>query len=181
MDTFSVNDCTFNKDNFINACFIRWEIHWRKSCKQSVICVVLSLICLLLGVFKRTEENTINLSILLGIGFLIVNLFLVCFELFVKRRYIREVKEIANKYDSVKMDCNYEFSEESVKYWDKEKDMEFNWSVFTNYSIYKDYLILFLNNSIFESYLFKKEEIGIDEYNKLLEVVKSKLEYKEIK
>jgi hypothetical protein len=101
--------------------------------------------------------------------------------IFLKKRYIRKIKEIAEKFDSVKMDCTYEFSEESVKYRDKEKNVEFSWSVFTNYSIYKNYLILKLNNSLIESYIFEKKETDINDYNKLLEIVKSKLEYEEIK
>ena len=180
MDTFRVS-YTFNKDNFIHVCFIRWEIHLKKCYKKSVISLSASFIILLLGVLKRTEENSINLYLFLGIGLLIFNLFLFCYNLVLKPRYVREIKEIADKYNFIKMSYTYEFSEESVKYWDKEKEMGFNWSAFTNYSTYKDHLILFLNNSIFESYFFKKEETGIDEYNKLLEIVKSKLKYKEIK
>ena len=57
--------------------------------------------------------------------------------------------------------------------------MEFNWSFFTNYSIYKNCLILILNDSAFESYIFERKETDIDEYNRILEIVNSKLEYKE--
>ena len=180
MDTFRISNA-FDKEGFINAYFIRWEIHWRKNRKQLINYFVISLVILLLGILARTEEEPTNPFIFLGIGFLIFSFFLFCVRIISKRNYICKIKKIADEYDFIKMDCTYEFSDESVKYWDKEKKLEFNWSVFTNYSIYKGYLILFLNNSLIESYLFKEEETNIDEYSKLLEIVKSKLEYKEIK
>jgi hypothetical protein len=88
---------------------------------------------------------------------------------------------MAERFESAKMDCVYEFSEDSIKYWDNEKSMDFKWSVFSNYYIYKNYIILLINNSSFESYIFEENDSESNEYFKILEFVKSKLEFKEMK
>ena len=180
MDTFRI-DSPFDKNDFIRACSIRWEIHSRKNRKQLINYSIASIIILFIGIIARTEEEPTNPFLFLGIIFSILTLFLLYVRIFSRKKYIRKINDIAEKFDSVKMDCTYEFSEESVKYWDKEKKVEFNWSVFTNYSTYKNYLILILNSSLIESYIFEKKETDIDEYDKILEIAKSKLEYKEIK
>jgi len=71
-----------------------------------------------------------------------------------KVKYSRKLKITAEKYDEAKMDCTYELSEDSVKYWDKEKHFDLKWSVFTHYSIYKNYLIISFNNSMFNLFIF---------------------------
>lgn len=116
----------------------------------------------------------------MGICFTLVTLLLVLFMLYSKRQYFQKSEKLAEKYASIKLDCTYEFSNESIKYWDSEKTIEFKWTVFTHYSTYKNYLILFLNNSIITSYLFEKTEAEIEDYNKIFDLAQSKLEYKEI-
>ncbi len=134
-----------------------------------------------IGLVSRTEDEPINPFVFIGVGFSVATLLLVYFRLFSKRRFSKKTEEIAEKFDKMEMDCTYEFSDETIKYWDNEKTLEFNWAVFTNYSIYKNYLVLILNNSLIESFIFEKTESDIDDYNKILEITKSKLEYKEIK
>ena len=178
MDTFRI-DSPFDKNDFIRGNLIKWKFLNRKFRKNLITFSITSAFFLFLGIVAKTEEP-MNLFLVLGIVFSGLTLLLIYAKIFSKRRYTRKIKEIAEKYDSIKMDCTYEFSDKSIKYWDKEKYLEFNWSVFTNYSIYKNYLILILNNSLIESYIFEKKETDIDEYNRILEIVKSKLEYKEI-
>ena len=180
MDTFRIYS-PFDKSDFIRGYLMKWEIHNRKSRKELIYGSIASVFFLFLGFISKTEEKPINLYLVLGIIFSGLTLLLIYARIFSKRSYTCKIKEWAEKFDSVKMDHTYEFSDKSIKYWDKEKTVEFNWSVFTNYSIYKNYLILFLNNSLIDSYIFEKKEADIDEYNKILEIVTSKLEYKKIK
>jgi hypothetical protein len=180
MEVFRI-ESPFEKQCFIKAQFIRWEIHWRKNRRQLINYSIGTIIILSIGIVTRTNKEPTNPFLLLGIGFSVAILFFIYLRIFSKQRYSHKIKEIAERFDSLKMDCIYEFSNESIKYWDKEKNLEFNWSVFTYYSIYKGYLVLALDNSLIESYLFEKKESQSDEYEKVLEYVKSKLEYKEIK
>ena len=171
---------SFNKNDFIRGCLIRWKILNRKNRKQIISWSVVSIVFLLLWIITKTEEKPTNPYLFFGVLFSLFTLLLVYIRIFSKRIYTRKIKEFAEKYDSIKMEHTYEFSDESIKYWDKEKKLEFNWSVFTNYSIYKNYLLIILNNSLIDSYIFEKDEKDIDIYNRILEIVESKLEYKKI-
>lgn len=174
-------DIPFDKQDFIRVQLIKWKFQWMKNRRRLIIYSVVSLIVLTIGILSKTEEEPPNLFFFLGIGSTVSTLYLIYLRIFSKQRYTRKIKEIAERFDSLKMDCTYEFSDESIKYWDKEKNLEFKWSVFTNYSIYKEYLILTINNSLIEAYIFEKKESDIDEYNKIFEITKSKLEYKKLK
>ena len=181
MDTFRIGGSTFDKNDFIRAHLIKWEIDGKKNRKELIEGSIFSIICLLLWIITRTEEKPTNPFFFIGAFLSILALSMIFLRISAKRTYIRKIKEIAEKFDSMKMICTYEFSDESVKYWDNEKKIELNWSVFTNYSIYKNYLILIVDNSPISSYFFEKKETDIDEYNRILEIAKLKLEYKEIK
>lgn len=180
METFRI-DSPFEKQNFIRLSLVRWKIHWLKNRGQLIYMTIASLIILVLGFLARSEEEPTNPFIFIGIGLAACTLFVFYIRLFSRRRYIRKIQDIAERFDAIKMDCTYEFSDESIKYWDKEKKLEFKWSMFTNYSIYKNYLVIILNSSLIESYLFEKKESEIEEYNRILEFVKLKLEHKVIK
>lgn len=180
METFKIHS-PFDKQDFIRAMLVKWEIHWLKNRRQLINYSIASFIILSIGIVARTEEEPTNPFIFLGIGFAFATLLFFYFRILSKRRYSRQVQNVANKFDSIKMDCIYEFSDESIKYWDKEKTLDFKWTLFTNYSTYKNYLIIILNNSLIESYLFEKKESDLEEYNKVLEITKSKLKYKEIR
>ena len=180
METFKTHS-PFNKQDFIRGQRIRWEIHWLKNRRQLINYSIFSIIILAIGIVARTEEEPTNPFIFLGVGATVATLLFVYFRIFSKRRFSKKTEEVAEKFDKLKMDCTYEFSDDAIKYWDSEKTLEFKWTVFTNYSFYKNYLILILNNSLIESYIFEKTESDIDEYNWILEFTKSKLEFKKIK
>ena len=171
----------FDKQSFIRIQLVRWEIHWLKNRRHIINYSRTSLILILLSILTRTKEEPWNPFVLLTIAFISLTLLLLYFRVFSKHKFTKNIKEMAERFESVKMDCVYEFSEDSIKYWDKEKSMDFKWSVFSNYSIYKNYIILLLNNSPFESYIFEEKDSECNEYFKILEFVKSKLEFKEMK
>lgn len=180
MDSIRINS-PFNKNDFIRGQLIKWEIAWRKNRRQLINYSIVSIVVLLIGIVTRTEEEPTNPFYFIGIGFSVATLFLIYLRLLSKQRYNRKVKEIAQKFDSLQMDCTYELSDESIKYWDKEKSLEFKWSLFSHYSIYKNYLILVLNNSLIDCYVFERKESDMEEYNKVLAITKLKLNCKEIK
>ena len=181
MDTFRIEASPFDKNDFIRLQLIKWKIHNIKSRKQIKNSSIASGIFLVLWLITRTNKESSNLYLFMCISLFIGTLLLVFLWIFSTQIYTHMIKKVAEKYESMKMICTLEFSDESVKYWDNEKKIEYNWSVFTNYSIYKNYLLLILNDSVINSYMYEKTEKDIDEYNRILEIAKSKLEYKEIK
>jgi len=181
MDTFRI-DIPFNKNDFIRINLIRWKIISKKSSKQIFNFFIASIILLSLGIITKiggkSANSPVNPFLFLGILSILFTLSLFFTRIRLKQKYINKMKENAERFDSVQMDCSYEFSDESIKYWDKEKRIEYNWSLVKNYSIYKNYLIINLDSSLIESYIFEYKGKDVDEYNRLLEIVKMKLEYK---
>lgn len=180
MDTIRI-ETPFNKAEFIKATKIRWRIHWNNNKKQLIQYSIISVVIYFLGWICITEEQPSNPLVLIGIGLMVLSAFLALHRLYSWTNLTKKAKIIADKYDSIKMDCVYELDNDSVKYWDKEKHVDFKWSVFTHYTIYKDYLVLIINDSLINSYLFDRKESDMDNYNKILELVKTKLKYMEIK
>ncbi len=68
-------------------------------------------------------------------------------------------------------------SVESLRYWDVEKHFDLKWSIFQYYSIYKDYLVLFVGESLVDLLMFNEAESAKekDEYHKIEAFVKTKL------
>ncbi|MDD2327912.1 MAG: hypothetical protein PHZ13_06295 [bacterium] len=73
-------------------------------------------------------------------------------------------------------------SVESLRYWDVEKHFDLKWSIFQYYSIYKDYLVLFVGESLVDLLMFNEAESAKekDEYHKIEAFVKTKLTYNKI-
>lgn len=178
MNTFRI-ETPYSKQEFIKANYIRWEILSRNNRKNIRLFVISGAIILGIGILAYYDNEPNNPLLYFGIFFELLAIMMINSAIISKRKYKNEINEIAEKYDNAKMDCVYEFTEQCIKYWDKEKNLEFNWEVFTSYSIYKNYLILHLNNSIINTYIFEKKESEMDEYNKIYEFVQRKLKLNE--
>jgi hypothetical protein len=174
-------DSPFDRIDFIKSNKTFWIITWKKFKKRLINYSILSIIVLILGLILSSENEPINPFIILGIGFLILSLYMGLIILNSWISFNKKVKLVADKFDKLKSNFIFELSNDSVKYWDFEKHFDFKWSVFTHYSIYKGYIVLFVNNSMVGGYLFNKKGSEIDKYDKILELVKTKLEYKDIK
>jgi hypothetical protein len=180
MTNFTI-ESIYNKEDFIDISKIKWKIHWLKNHKHISNLAITTAVFMILSILTITKEEPVNIYVILTIGFGLLMIFLTSIRRYARKNYFKTMLEISEKFESEQMDCIYEFSEDSIKYSDKEKKLEFKWSVLTNYSIYKDYLVLFVNNSIVDSFIFKKAPDHIADYEKIHELTKRKLEYKSVK
>lgn len=180
METIRI-ESPFDKNAFIKASKTQWTIRWRKNKKGLRQWWTLSLIIYILGLLLITDKEPGNPFTFIGLAFLIIAGLFTLFRIYSWRTTNKNIKSIAEKYEEVKMDCVYELSEDSIKYWDKEKHLDFKWSVFRHYSLFNGYLVIFFSDSLYYSYLFPQGETDDDKYNKILALVKAKLEYLEIK
>ena len=95
-----------------------------------------------------------------------------------KRNYIKRVTAISDRLDQENFEFTYAFNNQSLNYFDKEKTMNFNWSMFANYVEYKGYIILYLTDFEILQYIF---EIRNDqESEKIMQFIKSKMNKLEI-
>jgi hypothetical protein len=174
-------DIPYNNDDFIRSRSINWKLQSRKIHKQLPYYAIGSLIILGLGLLGRIDSKPMNSFIIGGIAFSIMTLLLFLFMMLAKHIYMKKIKSIAEKYNEIKMDCTYELTDESLKYWDKEKHIEYKWTVFSHYSLYKQYLILGINNSSSAAFIYEKKDSDGDIYDKIVDFIKTKVAYKEIR
>ena len=179
MENFII-ESTFEKEGFIKLNLIKWEVHWFKNKKQIRNYAIISLVLLFLGFTTSSNEEPITPFLIFGFASVVGTLFVVYTRLKSKKTYKNKILEIADRFESEKMDCIYEFSEEEIRYKDKEKELNFKWSVFTDYTIYKDCIILFLEKNVVDSYIFDKTESDTEDYNRILEFAKAKLKFRKL-
>jgi hypothetical protein len=120
MDTLRI-ESEFEKESFIKAQMIRLEIKWLKNKQQIKNLSIYSPLILGIWIICITEKEPLNPFIFIGIAFSILTLFSLCLRLFTKRKFKQKVYEIALRYDPIKMNCTYNFSDDSIKNQDKEK------------------------------------------------------------
>ena len=139
-----------------------------------------SFILLLIGFVANQKGETYNPLLYVGYVFSCMTLFYGYVSYLSVKRYFKEVNKLAQSYDGIGLDCVFEFSDDSVKYSDKEKEVNLKWSLFSYYSIYKGFLVLVYNDSIISSYLFENTKEYSNEYERVLEFAKLKLEFKDL-
>ncbi len=180
MTQFTI-ESIYDKEEFLRVNKIKWKIYWLKNLKQIRNLSITTLVFIVLSALSISDEEPVNIYVVLAIAFGLLLLFLASARRFSRKKYIGKITEIAEKFELEQMDCVYQFSEDSIKYSDKEKTLEFKWSVLSHYSIYKEFLVLFVNNSIVDSFIFEKKPDHLSDYDKILELTKKKLEYKSVK
>ena len=170
----------FDKNEFIEVNNIKWKIYSMKTKKTILSFLLFASLILGVGIFANYDNEPNNPAVLFGTVLELFAILMVYIFFLSKRKYRNKMNELAEKFETVKMDCAYEFSDDSIKYWDKEKHYDLKWEVFSSYSIYKDYLLINLNDSFLSSYIFKEDKTKLEEYSRICKFVESNLKLKEI-
>ena len=180
MDNITLEE-KFNRLNYIKCNKVRWEAHWLKNKKILINYSIASCILIILALLTKSQEMPTNIYTILALITTIVSIFLINLRIISKRLFNKNLVSSANKFEAINLSYTYVINDESVKYWDNEKMIDFKWSVFTHYSIYKEYLLLFVNTTIIDGFIYAKEEHDLESYNRITEIVKSKLKFKKLK
>ncbi|MBK3518480.1 hypothetical protein [Carboxylicivirga marina] len=174
-------DIPFKKEDFLRISWMRWRIEWHKTIKRIKNSSIAGLIILILGIIAASDDEPFNPFILIGIGLMIIPIFVFSIMFFSKKQYKSKVNKLAERYEKLKMDASYEISPDYFKYQDSEKTVDFKWNTFSGYSFYKNLLIVKLHNaSLANSFIFEKDESNIEDYHRVLDLVKAKLDYIEM-
>ena len=173
----------FDKEFTFQSGLLRWEIYARNQKKlvKSYIIMIISIILLIL--LSTGNPKIVNLLVYMGVGLGVFAFFQFYFFITQKDNYKKKITQLCEREILNSNDCSFEISESKFIYQDAEKRYEFKWSVFVNYSVYKNHLLLWIDGSPLTTFIFKedKEGLTLEKYNQLLELIKSKLPYKELK
>lgn len=180
METIVINS-PFKKEDFIKLNNVVWKIRTLKNRRQLPYYALFAVIIFIVGIISRSEEEPSNPFIFIGIALIFLNLFFLYIFYFQKISLNRKLEKIASIYEEKKIDATYEFSDLEAKYIDKEKCYTFKWEAFSYYLLYKNYLILSIDNSPIGAFVFERKVDDYYDFDRILELVKQKLTLKEIK
>lgn len=171
----------FNKEEFLKVCSLRFKLEWKPFVSQIINIAIVTSVFLIISVVLFIEEKQFNPFFVVDAVFGIILLVMLTIIYASKKQYKKDIIELANKYENIKMDCCYEINSESIKYSDKEKNMELKWEVFKYYILYQNYLILTVGDSILAAYFFGLHETDVASFEKILDLASQKLKLKTIK
>lgn len=179
MDTI-VFDSPFNKETFIRSNKVFWDYTWKKNKKQIRNFLISSIILLGLGLLTGTNHGASNPFVIAAVFALCIAGLTGLLRFFSRRRHNRIMNEVADEYEKVNSDFTFEIFEEAFRFSDFQKKLEFKWSAFSHYTIYKGYIILVPKHSFSGAFLFDtNDESEADKCEQTLKIIKDKLEYVE--
>lgn len=167
----------FDKEKFISAQLIRIKIDQDKFIKTQIAFLVFGLTFIMLGFSNQKTDNFHPFTI---IG--LISIFTCGYSIYhwlrQKQKFKKELNKMAEDFEGKKMDCDYEFTENEIKYSDSEKKIEYLWHLINGYKIYKDHLLLFVNDSVINTYIFGLYDIEEEKRNELLKLIEEKVPVK---
>jgi hypothetical protein len=118
--------------------------------------------------------------IFLASGFLMVLLYYYFNKTYNEKRktYFDAVEKHILEYSSNNKPSFWEFNEESFHYSDFKYDLKINWSSFTKFIIIENNLILELRDNITAAFFLNKEEVGEENFDKILHFLEGKIKNK---
>jgi hypothetical protein len=182
-ETTIVIESPFDKEAFIRANAIRWRIAGIAIRQQIILYGVGMLLFLAWGGYQYQQTEEFNTMIVVGVFLFFVESQLVFNRLYRKGVYDNAISLEAEKYEAMQTKIRYELDDDSLRYWDDEKHFAFKWSVFTEYSFYRNYLVLWRSKSADHILLFDIEEptLGKGTAQKMIALVKERIAtYKEL-
>lgn len=178
-----VIESPFDKEAFIRANAARWRIAGIPIRQQIVLYGVGTLLFLAWGGYQYKQTGDFNTMLILGVFFFFVESQLVFNRLYRKSVYDNAISQEAEKYEAMQTNIRYELDDDSLRYWDNEKHFDFKWSVFTEYSFYRSYLVLWRGRSADHILLFDIEDptLGKGAAQKMIALVREHIAtYKEL-
>lgn len=169
-------DAPFNKDIFIRSNTIFWEYIWRKRRNRICYWAGMSVLFFGYGIWKGIKSGVPDNSfIFIGIVSLGIMLLSGLEIFFNRRRHSRKVEERANKYEKENSDYVIKISKEGVEVKDFQSHFTLKWSVFTNFVLYKDRIILIPTDYVTGGLIIDKDSSGHEKYEQALAILEDKL------
>lgn len=171
----------FIRAEFIRAQMIRWQFQTIPARRDLIRTLICSVVVIGMGLLVQLSENKFNPFLIVGYVFGGITLLIFYGHIQGKRNFRKAIHKVADHYERINLTHAFEFSEETVKYTDTEKSLEFHWTVFSSYSIYKNYLILAADDTFFPVFMFENNSADKETYERILEIIEEKVEFKKIK
>lgn len=163
-------------DTYITESLIKWKSSAKHNIRMIYTFFGLALFYLIIGVTKQNRHDTFwNFWTSLGIAFVIVAMLLILHVYTEKSKFISKAKDCINKSKTTDVTIEYIFSDEEISVRDSESYGEFKWSLFSEYQLHQNYLLIYLKNAQISVIEVDIKKITGDQFNSLLTLISSKL------
>ena len=166
----------YNHDELLQQNVIKWKLFAKKSVQLILLYAFLGAVILGANWISLKQGDSFwGFESSFGIGILLLSLFYFIHTYKNKIKFLARTKEIVSKYKNENSGIEIKFNDTTVSYKDFEIYSELRWTVFTQYKLYRDYLILVMDSQYLTSIFVNRSEISEVQFTELLELVKNKL------
>jgi hypothetical protein len=175
-------DIQFNDKIFLEQIRLVYKLLFNNSLKRIRNLGVFGFVLLTLGIIAGTDDKEYsNPFTIIGIVLISISLLIAFISFIIVRRASNTNSSSLKETLGNKFDGHYEFSENGIKYSDKINISEIKWEEVKGYSIINDNIFILRSKSIDSSIVIGKIEITEEIYEKVIELLKSKVAYVETK
>lgn len=169
----------FNRDSFIEEQMFRYTLMNKSYKKQWVQLLVSVPILFAIAAYNQGKPAIFNgFSALTTLAF-IFGFWLYAASKIKEKDYKKIILKYADRYTEQQLECDYEFSDEELKYWDSEKHMYFKWHCLTRFSYEEDYIVIWYESNPY--FLLNRKELLPTVISQLEKLLHEKIPFSESK
>jgi hypothetical protein len=179
-----------NNSNAAQSCLDQnkalWHLLIKDHLKRLLVPLIVSLSLIAFGLYDFNESGIVvtmgkithyNFHLFLSIGIVLLVIVLLTLIKLIKEKsmFFQKVNRLALGHSQNSNTITIDLTENSVKFQSHELTREMKWTVFSNYKVYKNYVILLVESYIVGPIVIDKRLISENEYSELINFIKTKL------
>ncbi|KFF07493.1 hypothetical protein [Flavobacterium reichenbachii] len=153
-----------------------FNMHWKEALKKNKNSLYIGVAITLLGALIIYGKNNIGF-LFIGIGAYLLLNFINHRRFYNqnKKIYFKTVDDNISGRLSQKSFAVWEFLEDNFCYSNYKFDLKIKWETIKTFKVINDYIILELRDSIACNFILEKEEVGIEDFEKIIVFMESKI------
>lgn len=165
-----------NPEKFLFDNRLRWELFAKKSRGAIIVIGLCGIVILVIAwIYAKEGENFLGPVSSIGLSFILLCLIYI-FQLYQnKQKFLRETSVYVSKLKKLGSETVIKINEDHVSYRDSERFLEYKWSFFSEYRLYKDHLFLTTNDFMLNAMIIGKDETNPTDFSLLVEFAQKRL------
>ena len=161
---------------------LSFKLMFKKSFKNIRRLVIIGLVFLGLGIICGiSDKHYFNPYTIISFIWFFIALFIGLPFYYILSKVKKSIKGLVDEANESKLTAHYEFTDDDIKFTNGIRSFEIKWSGIKSYTIVNDNIFIMISKSIEHSLIIGKIEVTEDNYNLLVDLLKSKVEFKEYK
>ena len=164
-----------NNDDLLEQNKIKWKLFTNRNIFLFVYAFMGTFFLVGNWLTLKDGENFWGFISSFGLSLIFLSLFYFSHIYQNKIKYLSRTKQILSRFKNQNEGIEIKITNTSVSYKDFEAYSDMKWTCFTEYKLYKNYLILIINKQSLSSIAINRNEISGSQFTELFEFVKNRL------